>query len=181
MILYLILWRNICFGYLLELPQWGNSNKYPKRMFKEEIRMKQDLSYISICSLSILYNSNFIFMVTSLGANAVAVSRVHCSFPTARSKAVLFSLQLFFVSASMVSNVAFVLLLFVPHLAFFCCLGKAALRICGTLREHAYSNILKIAPPQNWKSSDKNSDIFSYFCSKHRLWVLVRTASPRRF
>ena len=27
----------------------------------------------------------------------------------------------------------------------------------------------------------KNSDIFSYFCSKHRLWVLVRTASARRF
>ena len=23
----------------------------------------------------------------------------------------------------------------------------------------------------------KNSDIFSYFCSKHRLWVFVRTAS----
>ena len=23
--------------------------------------------------------------------------------------------------------------------------------------------------------------IFSYFCSKHRLWVLVRTASLRRF
>ena len=23
--------------------------------------------------------------------------------------------------------------------------------------------------------------IFSYFCSKHRLWVLVRTASARRF
>ena len=22
---------------------------------------------------------------------------------------------------------------------------------------------------------------FSYFCSKHRLWVLIRTASPRRF
>ena len=22
---------------------------------------------------------------------------------------------------------------------------------------------------------------FSFFCSKHRLWVLVRTASPRRF
>ena len=22
---------------------------------------------------------------------------------------------------------------------------------------------------------------FSYFCSKHRLWVFVRTASPRRF
>ena len=27
----------------------------------------------------------------------------------------------------------------------------------------------------------KNFDIFSYFRSKPRLWVLVRTASPRRF
>ena len=27
---------------------------------------------------------------------------------------------------------------------------------------------------QKWKFSEKNSDIFSYFCSKHRLWVLVR-------
>ena len=26
----------------------------------------------------------------------------------------------------------------------------------------------------------KKTDIFSYFCSKHRLWVLVRTASARR-
>ena len=26
----------------------------------------------------------------------------------------------------------------------------------------------------------KNSDIFSYFCWKHNLWVLVRTASTRR-
>ena len=34
---------------------------------------------------------------------------------------------------------------------------------------------------KNWKFSDKNSDIFSYFCSKHRLRVLVRTALERRF
>ena len=26
---------NICLGYLLELPHWGNSNKYPKHMFCE--------------------------------------------------------------------------------------------------------------------------------------------------
>ena len=32
---------NICFGYLLELPHWGNSNKYPKYMFYEEVRIKQ--------------------------------------------------------------------------------------------------------------------------------------------
>ena len=34
---------------------------------------------------------------------------------------------------------------------------------------------------KNWKFSDKKLWYFSYFCSKHRLWVLVRTASPRRF
>ena len=35
----------------------------------------------------------------------------------------------------------------------------------------------------NCKFSDKkkNPDIFSHFRSKHRLWVLVRTASARRF
>ena len=32
----------------------------------------------------------------------------------------------------------------------------------------------------NWKVSDKKLWYFSYFCSKFRLWVLVRTASPRR-
>ena len=43
------------------------------------------------------------------------------------------------------------------------------------------SNILKTSPSKTKKISDKNSDIFSYFCSKHRLWILVRTASARRF
>ena len=47
-------------------------------MFNEEIRTKQDLSYISTCSLSILYNSKFILMATSLETNAVVVMRVHC-------------------------------------------------------------------------------------------------------
>ena len=31
------------------------------------------------------------------------------------------------------------------------------------------------------KKKKKFSDICSYFCSNHRLWVLVRTASTRRF
>ena len=47
---------------------------------------------------------------------------------------------------------------------------------------------------KKWKFSDKNSDIFifclcwgftaqstQYFCSKHWLWVLFRTTSPRQF
>ena len=40
---------------------------------------------------------------------------------------------------------------------------------------------IAISPPKNWKSSDKNLWYFSYYCSKHRLWVLVRTSSVRRF
>ena len=32
---------NICFGYLLESPHWGDSNKYPKHMLCEEIWIKQ--------------------------------------------------------------------------------------------------------------------------------------------
>ena len=34
---------------------------------------------------------------------------------------------------------------------------------------------------KNWIFQIKNFWYFSYFCSKHRLWVLVRTASTRRF
>ena len=40
---------------------------------------------------------------------------------------------------------------------------------------------IEISPPKIEKIHIKNSDIFSYFCSKLRLWVLVRTASARRF
>ena len=66
------------FGYLLESPRLGNSNKYPKHMFYEEIRTKQDLSYISICSLCVLYSRKFILMTTSFRTNAVVVTKVHC-------------------------------------------------------------------------------------------------------
>ena len=34
---------------------------------------------------------------------------------------------------------------------------------------------------KKWNFSDKKFWYFSYFCSKHRLWVLVRTASMRQF
>ena len=58
------------------------------------------------------------------------------------------------------------------------------------LRKHAYSKILKTLPPKKWKKKSVKKFwffffffffFFSYFCSKHRLWVLVRTASMRRF
>ena len=47
-------------------------------MFYEEIRSKRGISYISICSFSILYNSKSVLMATSLGTNAVVLARVHC-------------------------------------------------------------------------------------------------------
>ena len=47
---------------------------------------------------------------------------------------------------------------------------------CKPLWKHAYSKILNFTT-KIWKFSDKNSDFFfSYFCSKHRLRVLVWTA-----
>ena len=39
---------NICFGYLLELPQRGDSNKYPKYMFYVEIRMNETRPFLHI-------------------------------------------------------------------------------------------------------------------------------------
>ena len=33
--------RNICCGYLLESPRWGNSNKYPQHMFLGVIKKKK--------------------------------------------------------------------------------------------------------------------------------------------
>ena len=47
-------------------------------MFYEETRIKQGPSYVSVCPFRILYNSKFILMATSLGTNAVIVTRVHC-------------------------------------------------------------------------------------------------------
>ena len=44
------------------------------------------------------------------------------------------------------------------------------------LRKHAYSNILKILPPKNENFQIKIL-IFFNFCSKHRLWALVRPQS----
>ena len=59
--------------------------------------------------------------------------------------------------------------------------ARAVTRSHKTLRKHVYSNILKISPQKKKKMFSDKHWYFTYFCSKHRLWVLVRTASPRRF
>ena len=121
-------------------------------MFYEEIRIKQDLSYISICSLSILYNSKFILMATSLGTNAVIVTRVHCIIP------------------STLHALVFMSTLFKSYIETIMKGDNERLCTTKSLRKHAYSNTLKILPPKNDNFSDKKFWYFSYFCSKHRLW-----------
>ena len=48
-------------------------------MFYDKVRIKQDISYILIWSLSILYKSKFNLLATFLRTNAVVVTRVHCN------------------------------------------------------------------------------------------------------
>ena len=48
-------------------------------------------------------------------------------------------------------------------------------------RLHAYFKYTENFATKIWKFSDKNSDILHISAQKHRLWVLVRTASARRF
>ena len=75
-----------CFKYLKEIFVLdiccSDSNKYPKHIFYEEIRTKLDISDISICSFSILYNGKFILMPVSSRTNAVVVMRVYCNLLT---------------------------------------------------------------------------------------------------
>ena len=107
--------RNIRFGYLLEWPHWSYSNKY---LIYEGIRIKQDISNKTFCSLNILYNNEFILVATSLGISAVYVTRAHCSSRY---------LDFFFVLW-----MALWLLMWVF--------------VCFSLRKHAYSYILKFLP-----------------------------------
>ena len=48
--------------------------------------------------------------------------------------------------------------------------------ISFALWKHAFSNIQKISPSKTETFQKKKIWYFSYFCSKHRLWVLIRTA-----
>ena len=54
-----------------------------------------------------------------------------------------------------------------------------------TSRKHAYKILIPLNPTFIYKCSKtgiyRGIHCFSYFCSKHRLWVLVRNASARRF
>ena len=65
-----------CFGYLLESPHSEAILTNIQNIYS--VRTKQGLSYRAFCPYRILYNSKVILMATSLGTNAIVVTRVHC-------------------------------------------------------------------------------------------------------
>ena len=63
----------------------------------------------------------------------------------------------------------------------FCRKNKGVDQLCNSSRKHVY-NVYPLNPTfiqQNWDM--QGIPIFLIFAPKHRLWVLVRTALPRRF
>ena len=54
-----------------------------------------------------------------------------------------------------------------------CLIFRVNVKWLEWLRKHAYSYILKILPPKKMKLFRQRFWYFSYFCSKHRLWVLA--------
>ena len=64
----------------------------------------------------------------------------------------------------------------------FVCYNCCNCIICMSSRKHAYIILTPWTPLLYSKTGVyRGIHYFSYYCIKHRLWVLVRTASPRRF
>ena len=80
---------------------------------------------------SVHYCSNFQYCSTTIMSvdTITHVTKPPSVFPSYHSIVVPL-LQFFFVCASVVPHLAFVLPFFDPHLSFLCCLGKVVLRAC---------------------------------------------------
>ena len=67
-----------CFGYLLELPQTDDSNKYSKDMFCEEMRIKQGLFLPIFLSIKDSLQKQIHYNGNVFGNKCCLVTRVHC-------------------------------------------------------------------------------------------------------
>ena len=75
-----------------------------------------------------------------------------------------------------------ILVLKFKHVCFITYLWVLKLLSCTPdIRKTRLYKYIENFTSKNWKFSDKNLWYFSYFCSKHKLWVPVRTASHRQF
>ena len=70
----------MCFVYLLESPQPGDSSKYTKRMSHKKLFKSIRYSCFRRVHLKILYNSKFDLTAKSLVTNSVVITRVLCNF-----------------------------------------------------------------------------------------------------
>ena len=75
---HVILEENIRFGYLLESPRQGHSNKYTKSMICKKLFKRIRYSCVRGVNIKFLYNSKFDFTAKSLVTNAVVIMRVLC-------------------------------------------------------------------------------------------------------
>ena len=70
--------NNICFGYLLESPHWGDSNKYPTHMVYEEIKNKARSVLHFILSIKDSLQQQIHFNGNIFGDKYCHSNEVHC-------------------------------------------------------------------------------------------------------
>ena len=176
---------NICFGYLLESPERGDSNKYLKHMFYEEIRMKQGFSYISLfgnkcfrCNEGSLYLTwDPCHLELCKSRDLFIIWAAPCKTKQKKKKKKMIDGLHIFPQKKKKTTV---ITLHGQTHYFFQYRTYPEIWIRHITKTRLFKYIENFTT-KNWKFSDKKFWYFSYFCSKHILWVRVRTASARRF
>ena len=133
-------------------------------------------------------------------ASRTGISPLLSPLPIAVCLLIISLLQFFFIHMSVVSYITFVLSSFVPYLSFYWCVGKAVIMTfpgylhlyCFFVHQYELVQLsFSLHHGYNWPFKPHFYIVklgftgvyitFFIFLLKHRLWVLVRTASPRRF
>ena len=75
--------QNVYFGYLLESPRWGDSNKYPKHMLLEVLNNNVPAYFLINCYLlRVGFRASLIVSITSVFVvSSVGIIRVDCTIP----------------------------------------------------------------------------------------------------
>ena len=77
LVLFLYPHRTICFGYLLESPQRGDSNKYPKHMLLEVLMQYSCIISRWLSALERMFRESQIIIITNfVVVSSVGIKRV---------------------------------------------------------------------------------------------------------
>ena len=88
-----------CFIFHVDNEDSDQSNKYPKHMFYEKIRIKQRLSYISFCGILQEQQVHFIFWEQMLSLRKHAYSNILKILPPKNENFQIKSSDIFHISA----------------------------------------------------------------------------------